>query len=196
MLDHPLFQTTPTLAQFAKNGVWENAWAFTLKTLPTEDAVDDFLEFGGEMAFEVFFGQAFLGVRFEGTPEEVNTFALACMKAYKMAQDANSFFDKLGSQTGLTGFAQSFAFAEIGAVNAWRSVGAFQIHDLLEPDLESIWQDVQTSGVAANSTHVKGIEFACKQPIMHWLAVPVSTLEPPFALQHDLIRQALEFVKR
>jgi hypothetical protein len=196
VLDHPVFQTKPTLAQFAKNGSWETAWAFKLETTPALNAITDFLEHTQELAFEVFFGHAFLGVRFEGEPDQVKIFALACVQAFEAARDASGFFEALGSQTGLNNFAQSFAFAEIGAINAWRSVGAFKILDLREPDLKTIWQELQPSSVAANTTQVKAIEFACKQPIAHWLALPVSSLEPPFALQEHLIRQALEFVRR
>jgi hypothetical protein len=196
MLDHPIFQTKPTLAQFAKNGSWETAWAFTPETLPSETKVNAFLEHNNELAFEVFFGQAFLGVRFEAESDQVKKFALACIEAFKIARDATTFFEALGSQTGLNNFAQSLSFAEVGAVNAWRSVGAFEINNLLEPDLESIWQALQTSNVAANTTHVKAIEFACKQPIPHWLALPVSSLEPPFELQEKLIHQALELVRQ
>jgi hypothetical protein len=196
VFQHPSFQTAPTLAQFAKNGSWETAWAFTLETLPSENELVAFLGSIKEIAFEVFFGQAFLGVRFEAESDQIETFAFACVKAFNDARDAKTFFESLGLQTGLTNFAQSFSFAEIGAINAWRSVGAFEINNLFEPDLESIWQALQTSSVAANTTHVKAIEFACKQPILHWLALPVSSLEPPFELQADLIRQALEFVRR
>jgi hypothetical protein len=196
MLQHPSFQTAPTLAQFAKHGSWETAWAFTLETRPSRTEVNAFLESSREVAFEIFFGHAFLGVRFEAAPDEVQTFALACVNAFEAARDAKGFFESLGSQTGLTHFAQSFSFAEIGAVNAWRSIGAFQIGDLLAPDLESIWEALQTSTVATHTSHVKAIEFACKQPIPHWLALPVSSLEPPFELREDLIRQALELVIR
>jgi hypothetical protein len=196
VLHHPVFQTKPTLAQFAKNGSWETAWAFTLETLPSENSITAFLESNQELAFEVFFGQAFLGVRFEGKTDQVKSFAIACVQAFLLARDARTFFESLCEQTGLTNFTQSFSFAEIGAINAWRSVGAFKINDLLEPDLEAIWQALQTSSVTANTTHVKAIEFACNQPIAHWLALPVSLLEPPFELQENLIRQALEFVRR
>jgi hypothetical protein len=196
VLQHLSFQTAPTLAQFAKNGSWETAWAFTLETIPSETEVTAFLEHSNEIAFEVFFGHAFLGARFEAESDQVKKFAFACMEAFKIARDATTFFEALGSQTGLNSFAQSFSFAEVGAVNAWRSVGAFQINNLLEPDLKTIWQALQTSSVAANTTHVKAIEFACKEPIPHWLALPVSSLEPPFELQENMIRQALELVRR
>jgi hypothetical protein len=196
VFQHPSFQTTPTLAQFAKNGSWETAWAFTLETIPSRIEVSAFLEHGNEIAFEVFFGHAFLGVRLEAEPDQIKKFAFACVKAFNGVRDATTFFEALGSQMGLTHFAQSFSFAEIGAINAWRSVGAFQIDDLFEPDLESIWQALKTSSVGASTTHVKAIEFACNQPIAHWLALPVSSLEPPFELQAELIRQALELVRR
>jgi hypothetical protein len=211
VLQHPAFQTTPTLAQFAKAGSWETAWIFSHETLPSVNAVHAFLEHGAlehgtlkhvtlehrrEIAFEVFFGQAFLGVRFEGEADQVKTFALSCVQAFTVARDASHFFELLASKTALTDFCQSFACAEIGAINAWRSVGAFQIHDLLEPDLQGIWQALQASSVAANTTHVKAIEFACKRPIAHWLALPVSGLESPFELQLDLIRQALREFSR
>jgi hypothetical protein len=53
VLDHPVFQTKPTLAQFAKNGSWETAWAFSLETTPTINAVTEFLEHTNEVAFEL-----------------------------------------------------------------------------------------------------------------------------------------------
>jgi hypothetical protein len=196
VLQHSIFQSTPTLAQFAKNGSWETAWAFRLETVPSRIEVSAFLEASHEIAFEVFFGEAFLGVRFEGKSSQVKKFALACVEAFKVARDATTFFESLGSQIGLTGFAESFSFAEIGAVNAWRSVGAFQINDLFEPDLQTVLQALKTSSVAADTTHIKAIEFAYEHPIPHWLALPVSLLKPPFELQEKLILQALELVRR
>ena len=191
---HPAFQGRPTLGQFAKQGSWETAWAFAIDALPSHDPVRAYLAGVTEVAFEAFFGDAFFGLRLQGDAADVEARALACVAALADAAEGDGFIAALSRHLGCQGFGGEIAFAEVGAVNAWRSVGAFRTDD---PSPAMPWLDaLLRAPVALNTTHRKAIEFASERPLPHWFALPVSASAPPFAIEPGLLRSALEAADR
>ncbi len=195
MRHHPAFQSRPTTGQFAKDGAWESAWSFTADRPPTSGELDAFLADSAEVAFEAFFGGAFFGVRWTGPASEVRDRSRACVTAWETAVDGADFFSRLGRLTGLRGWGREVAFTEVGAVNAWRSVGAFRAPEPARAlrDFDGLWQALQRTPLAAEAAHPKAVELACEAPAPHWFALPVSSLAPPFEWRRDQLRQALEF---
>ena len=72
---------SPTCAQSAKAGIWEDAWKLDVYHLPGEQVVVAYLQDTGEAALEVFFGEAFFGLRFRGGESSVAQNAIACIHA-------------------------------------------------------------------------------------------------------------------
>jgi len=193
MLNHPEFKALPECGQFAKNGSWETAWSFSRRTLPSQPEIEAYLAGATEVAFEAFFGEAFFGARLSGETRAVAGFALACVDAFRVAVDGATFFSHLSGHTSLSGWGQSISFSEVGAVNAWRSVGAFKTaapHEALK-EFDALWEQLTLTPLAGNSSCKKAIEFACLLPIPHWFALPVSLSHPPFELSRERLRQAL-----
>ena len=81
---------SPTCAQSAKAGIWEDAWKLDVYHLPGEQVVVAYLQDTGEAALEVFFGEAFFGLRFRGgksgVPYALNAERLVCELALPSAQ--------------------------------------------------------------------------------------------------------------
>lgn len=195
MVGHPAFEAQPDSGQFAKNGSWEDAWAFEQNALPSRALVTDYLAGATEVAFEAFFGAAFFGARMSGEAQEVAEFSFACVSALGAATDGASFFSSLSKYKSLGAFGRQIVFSEIGAVNAWRSVGSVKTgepRDALEK-FDALWSSLASAPLARNTGHSKAIEFAGAFPIYHWFALPVSSSQPPFALDRELLRQALHF---
>ena len=198
MLDHPAFATSLRLAQFAKAGSWETAWSFSRAKLPSQAAVREYLAGASEVAFEVFFGDAFFGARFDGSAPEVEARSLTCLAALDGASDGASFFAGLSRDEAFTGLGRNIDFTEIGAVDAWRSVGAFRAAAPREAlrHFEDLWSSLAASAVAHDGTHKKAVEFACRHPLPHWFALPVSAPLPPYDLDRSRLREACEFAAR
>jgi len=189
----PAFQSRPDVVQFAKKGAWENAWGFPTDDLPDEGAVLGWISDSDEVAFEAFFGNAFFGLRCTGPAPGTKCFAIGCIRALRRARTGEPFFPTLRRETGFEGFSSSIAFAEIGAVNAWRSCPAFR---WLPPatrkvDFQLLWPGLLRSPIAADCTHPKAIEFAFEQPAQHWFGLPVSDPGPPHRLSQASLREAL-----
>jgi hypothetical protein len=108
------------------------------------------------------------------------------------AVDGAAFFADLTRRLGLGALGREVAFAEVGAVNAWRSVGAFRIDRLgdVSERFDALWQALGASAVGRDVSHRKAIEFACEQPVPHWFALPVSQPVAPFALDAAALRDA------
>ena len=198
MFNHPVFKPRPDLGQFAKNGSWETAWSFQRGALPSAADVEAYLAGATEIAFEAFFGEAFFGARWSGEPRAVADFSLACVAALRTAVDGASFFSFFSDRTGIGGLGQSISFAEVGAVNAWRSVGSFKTAPPEEAlqDFEALWASLTATPLARNASHRKAVEFACLDPLSHWFALPVSSADPPCELSREKLRQALEFAAK
>lgn len=195
MRHHPAFQPRPATGQFAKNGAWETGLYFTADAPPSLAGLEAFLGGAGEVAFEAFFGDAFFGVRWTGTAQRVLAQSLACVQALQAAHDGPGFFSGLSARTGFGDWGGRIAFTEIGAVNAWSTVGALKT---LPPGqalqaFDEVWAALQSSAVARNTSHPKAVEFACPQPVSHWFALPASQPRQPFDLDPARLRVALEF---
>jgi hypothetical protein len=187
----PHFMSAPTTCQFAKEGVWEEAWSFACDRLPSLPELDAYLANRTEVAFEAFFGSAFVGARLSGTTSEVKAFSIQCLKAVSAK---TSFFDVFRHHLGCPVVGQKPDFAEVGCVNAWRSVGAFRINDLQASSsgFEQLWRLIEGSPVGRDSDHAKAIEFAFKQPIEHWFGIPISVEGGSNLVSKALLRQTIE----
>lgn len=194
MISHPAFKALPNLGQFAKNGMWEDAWEFPQHTRPIQAQVSDYLAGATEIAFEAFFGDAFFGARFYGEAQDIVQFTSSCIDALCAATDGASFFSKISRIKYLSGFGQEISFAEVGAVNSWQSVGSQNIGLPREAlrDFNAIWFKLTSTPLARNTSHAKAVEFAGLSPIHHWFALPVSSTEPPFTLNRGLLLNALQ----
>lgn len=191
----PHFTSPPTSAQFAMQGAWEQAWSFAIDDLPSDARVCAYLGQSTEVAFEAFFGPAFFGARCTGQAADVEAFALQCVQALR-ASSRQPFFTALGAQLQWDGGDERIAFAEIGCVNAWRSVGAVRIAHPCDALLEfdHLWRTVENSPVGCDTHHPKAIEFAFEQPLAQWFGIPISDAEAPYpisrAMLHDAMRLA------
>ena len=187
----PQFMSAPTLCQFAKDGVWEQAWSFPADRAPSLPELDSYLANRGEIAFEAFFGSAFFGARITGAAPDVKAFSLKCLKAFRAQA---SFFDTFKREIGCPVLGQKPDFAEIGCVNAWRSIGAFRISDLQADSsgFELLWPLICDSPVGCDTVHAKAIEFAFKQPIAHWFGIPISIEGGSNQVSKALLLQTIE----
>jgi hypothetical protein len=107
------FSGRPSLAQFAKDGCWEQAWSFNRESIPTEVELLSYLEAADEVAFEVFFGRAFIGARSRYEPFD---FVRSRLAAFDQATGAVDVFERIETVLSIGPLAQTFEFAEIGAV--------------------------------------------------------------------------------
>ncbi len=192
----PHFASKPTSGQFAKNGVWEDAWSFTADGLPDTASVDAYLGESTEVAFEAFFGDAFFGVRMAGSPSVIRAFADHCLQAMRAANQGEFLVEALGGLLQCGPLGEHLAFAEVGAVNAWRSVGAFRIDMpcIAGHARDSVWAALQRSPVGHDAQHPKAIEFACEHPLPHWFGIPVSAWQAPYTLSLEMLNDALDLI--
>jgi hypothetical protein len=186
------FQGAPTGAQFAKAGAWEDAWAFDADRAPAEAAVIAYLDSCTELAFEAFFGHAFFGLRMAGTPAQVEAFAFEALSALS-ASRGGGFFEQMRQRFQLPVPGAPLAFAELGCVNAWKSIGTVRFDDpkAAASAFEDTWQAVQAGPVTRDAQHRKALEFAFDEPLAHWFGVPVSEDAPPFELSRAGLHRAL-----
>jgi hypothetical protein len=193
LTDCPAFRIPPTAVQLAHGGDWENCRRWDIARLPDEAEIARGLAGREEMAFELFGGTAFCGVRFTGSPATVGERIRACFAAARAAHRGADFFAELSARTGLTGWGAKVDFAEVGAVNAWKSTGAVRAEGLpaAEADFAAWWQAIARSPVARETAHPKAVEFACSAPTPHWFALPISAAVPPYAPDRDLLRAAV-----
>lgn len=184
------FMSAPTMCQFAKDGVWEQAWSFPSDRPPSLPELASYLANRTEIAFEAFFGSAFFGARVSGTAPEVKAFGIKCLKAVSAQA---SFFDTFKREIGCPVLGQTPDFAEIGCVNAWRSVGAFRMSQLqpAASEFEPLWDVICDSPVGRDTHHAKAIEFAFKQPLEHWFGIPISVESGSNRVSKTLLRQTI-----
>ncbi len=158
--------------------------------MPLHSELLAYLADSTELAFEAFFGRSFFGARITGSVREVEAFSSKCLLAVSAQQ---SFFDVFRHELGCPVAGQGPAFAEIGCVNAWRSVGAIHIsrQQLAESAFERVWLSLVDSPVSRNTRDAKAIEFAFEYPLAHWFGLPVSVATGPNTISESLLRQAL-----
>lgn len=196
MQRHPAFRSSPTSGQYAKNGAWEQAWSFPFAALPDDASAHDYLAESAEIAFEVFFGDAFFGARFTGSPAATEDFAVNCLRALRATSRGEPFFAALRRFLSLDSLGTQVAFAEIGCVNAWRSIGAFRIANpqAALQNFDYTVANLKRQPVAQDVRHRKAIEFACESPLPHWFGIPISSPLPPHDISPALLRDALQGV--
>ena len=184
----------PTAAQFAKSGEWETAWRFDHSSVPGESEIKKYLSGTTEAAFEIFFGEAFFGIRCDAGPAAVESFAINCVAAFSAAVTGDSFF-KILSESLKTPFGQKLGCAELGAVNAWKSVGAVWMSaDQLKMGLtDSLWAQIQASPLTADRGHPKALELIFTAPLTHWFGLPVSKNFPPYEMTRELLASVMQF---
>lgn len=191
--DLPQFMSAPTSCQFAKGGAWENAWLLPSGRLPSHSELVAYLAQSTEVAFEAFVGSSFFGARFNGSALEVEAFCVKCLQAVGARE---SFFGFFRQELGCPIPNQRPAFAEIGCVNAWRSVGAIRIPgpQLSLSEFTRLWHSVLDSPVGRNTRHAKAIEFAFEHPLAHWFGLPISAPGESNLVSETLLRQAMALV--
>lgn len=195
MIAYPSFQSSPDRGQLAINGEWDRALRFDRGEALSESALRAYLGTGNEVALEAFFGDAFFGLRQVGTTEHLVQLVHSFAKATSMCNSGQEFFAQVECIFNLR-LAGTLEFAEIGAVDAWKNVGAFRIEDpaSASANFEKLWEQLKTAPVYLNRTHPKAIEFAFDNGdgTTHWFATPVSHATVPFAIDQLKLRQALE----
>ncbi|WP_157615493.1 hypothetical protein [Rhizobacter sp. Root404] len=177
--------------QFAKSGAWEDAWRVDRKRLVDLSELRDYIGDSSEIAFESFFDDVFVGVRCRGAPVTLLQFSLACIHALGKSspKDFALSMDRfIGGESR-----QPAQFAEIGCVNAWKSVGPIRINRTPYgfPAIEDLWPLVQRSPCGLDEHHAKAIEFSFGGPCDHWIGLPVSGRVGPRAIDADLLAEAL-----
>ena len=193
LIEHPAFKARPDRGQFAKGGQWEDAWAFAFDPAPSFEDVRHYLDGSTEVAFEAFFDDAFFGLRLRGTARDTARRAVECVAAATHATDGASFFTDLSRRLELDALGCAVSFAEVCAVNAWRSVGPFRIDRLADVSerFGTLWPSLCSSAVGKDVAHRKAVELAQDKPVPHWFALPVSASTAPFRLDPQALRAAL-----
>lgn len=197
MFSYRLFQPTPDRGQLAIDGEWEKALLFSRGEMQTPSDIRAYLDGRNEIAFEAFFKNAFFGFRRIGDAEYLSQLVAQCSQALANANSGKHFFETIGQITELP-LGATLQFAEIGAVNAWRSVGPFSIKDPADAlsSFDSVYNQLLDSAVAQNTTHPKAIEFAFDSgdKTNHWFAIPVSSDSSPYKIQKEKLREALSLI--
>jgi hypothetical protein len=190
---HPAFQAYPSNAQFAKGGSWETAWSFNQADAPSRDTLAAYLQDAREIAFEVFFTEAFFGVRFEGTAMEVLEFAEHCTESFSQSNGGASLFAALEAARRWPPLGGEILFSEVGAVNAWKSVGGQRLPRPVHAieNFDALWADLSETPLARDTEHRKALEFAYGVPAAHWFALPVSESLTSNLLSQGALKNAL-----
>jgi hypothetical protein len=190
---HPAFNTAPTHGAFAKKGAWESAWIFSSSKTPSPAEIAKYIGNSNEVAFEAFFKDAFFGVRMSGETSSIEKFALTAVNYLCSAKDGVNLF-QLMEQSGYVSNRSIIQYTEIGAVFEWKSVGSYKM-DVPQQALlnwNDWWPELTSSRVGLNKTQHKAIEFAYNGPLPLWFGLPISSIEPPYTLSEQLLREALE----
>ncbi len=128
IIGSPLFNAPPSLGKMAAGGEWERAEVFQPGCFISEEEVKKYLGKKDEIACEAFFCDAFFGARKRGTPEKLVRFVLDFNRALALSANGRDFFRRVAERPGIP-VGNGFLFAEVGAVDAWKSVGPFRIED-------------------------------------------------------------------
>ncbi len=156
-----LILESPSLGQFAKNGIWEHAWSFDTRNPPLIHELETYLEGANEVAFELFFGASFFGIRFKGASSYLLELAMHCLECMCSVTDFDSYVIALGKHPLCGKLCNEITHMEVGAVNAWKSVESFPMpepsqvlveFDTLWPLLcSSIWAAITVAPIPAFS---------------------------------------------
>ncbi len=161
-----LFESPPTTAQFAKNGMWEKALSFDVDKPPSIDELRTYLAGGNELAFELFFGASFLGLRMTGTPAFVLEFFRHCLVCLDNASSAASFIKAVENHASCGDLCREVTHMEVGAVNAWKSVGPYMFPppDRTWDIIDELWAEIGATRLGDDVDHPKALEVAYADP--------------------------------
>lgn len=184
--------TTPVL-QIAGDGRWEAARAVMVSgssTKPSTVVQEVASTAVRDVAVEVLWpGQAFVGVRWP--VDQLDDVARAASRASLMVGSAHGIEGALLTLLG-TVPSRDLEFAELGAVNAWASVGPEVLwrrgHAHPPQALNALLTRRPDLTICA---HPVAVELAVSQPLPCWIGIIVSTNSGP---AHHLDRQALDQV--
>jgi hypothetical protein len=132
-------------------------------------------------------------IRCENPPAQVEAFSLNCLSALSQASDGREFFGLLARFAGCGQLGKRFEFAEVGAVNAWKSVATYRINrvPLIDRDIEALCTQLYMNELARNEVHPKAIEFVYCGQLPHWFGFPISEQDPPYAIVRLRLEEAL-----
>jgi len=184
---------SPSLGQFAKNDIWEHAWSFDSSNPPSNDELKAYLEGVNEVSFELFFGASFFGIRFEGASSYLLELATHCLECMRSANDFDSYVSDLGKHPLCGKLCNEIIHMEVGAVNAWKSVGSFPMPEPSQAwiEFDTLWPLLCSSQLSRDTDHLKAVEMAYSGPVEHWVGIPVSNQEAPYSLSRDLFLDVL-----
>ena len=177
--------------QFAKSGIWEEAWRVDPKCTVEASKLSDYVGNSTEIAFESFFDDVFIGVRCRGTRRTLVQFASDCVNALSQSSPKD-FALALDRYIGIQSH-QPAQFAEIGCVNAWKCVGPLRLSRTSNgfPAFDDVWPLVQRSSCGLDKRYAKAIEFGFSGPCEHWLGLPISCAEGSRAVDGHMLQEAL-----
>jgi len=189
-----LFENPPSTGQFALNGIWENALSFRVDKPPSIDELREYLAGGNELAFELFFGASFFGVRFIGTPAFVLELSQHCLICLNNSLDADSFIKAVGNHAFCGELCHEVTHMEVGAINAWKSVGSYLLPTPAQTlgNIDELWSEICATQLINDVKHPKAVEFAYTDPHPHWLGFPISIQQPPYSLSKEMLREVLQ----
>jgi len=189
-----LFEDPPSIGQFALNGIWEKALSFEVDKPPSIDELREYLAGGNELAFELFFGASFFGVRFIVPPTFVLELSQHCLICLDNSLDAASFITAVGNHNFCGELCHEVAHMEIGAVNAWKSVGSYRLPAPAQTldKIDKLWSEICSTQLIDDVKHPKAIEFVYSDPHPHWLGFPISIQQPPYSLSKEMLRGVIQ----
>jgi hypothetical protein len=175
----------PHYLQFAKNGVWEEA--LKLEIPASKTILSDWLASASEdVALEIFFGEAsFVGLRLKPFHHEEELLHFCENPSIQHLHEIFAAPDL---------FLGKPYFAELGVVNAWKSIGAKILWRQGEaiPTIENVAELLADSPLWLQSKPL-ALELSYTKPLGHWRAVPVSQKsETGYRLDLDALYQALK----
>jgi hypothetical protein len=170
------FWGTGMFLQFASDGNWEEALRFDSGS--SKEVLKDWLKTASDdVAVELFSDEASLiGLRLKPFQHEAKLLSFC----------ENPTMESLREIFGAALFRGKPDYAELGVVNAWKSLGSSIIWRQGErlPNIENLEIWIRPKPIA--------LEFAYNQPLPHWQAFPVSVkTEQGYRLDLDLLRQVL-----
>ncbi len=177
----------PNLAQFAINGIWEEAFSFTQNSIPKQKIISEKFSGIDDLAFEAFFDNSFFGLRNNSKYTSLE-FSKICIKNFLNCSNGYELLENLALDLHSEPFLRKLEFLELGAVNAWKSVGSVKLE---LNDLIINWEELSKASVFKDKEHIKSIELAYSGTFKHWFALPVSSSEPPYSIDRELFNSVL-----
>lgn len=191
------FEVPPTCGVFAKGGAWERAWFISGSAPPSASAMTKYLLGTEEVAFEIMCGQPFFGLRMTGSAKDVSDFAAEALAGLRSARSGLQFIERMVA-AGYVRPDAKLKSLEVGAVFAWRSVGAFRLPppDVAHATFSDWWPDLQQSQLFRNASHAKALELSLDDRIEHWYGLPLSDETSNNRLSEIALRQGLQEIER